>query len=146
MASERGFSLVEMLLSVVIISLLVGLSLPIYRSFTSRNDLDLTTQNVAQMLRRAQTYARGVKGDSQWGVRVSSGSAVLFKGSSYTARDANFDETTAIQAPIAVSGLSDIVFTKLAAVPSATGTIVLSDANINDTRTVIINAEGMVSY
>lgn len=144
--NERGFSLVEMLLSVVIISMLVGLSLPIYRSFQSRNDLDITTQSVAQMMRRAQTYAKAVKGDGQWGVRVASGSAVLFKGASYAGRDVNFDETTTIPLAVSVSGLSDILFSKFTAIPTSTGTITLTDTNINDARTISINAKGMVSY
>lgn len=146
MANERGFSLIEMLLSVTIIGVLVGLSLPVYRSFQSSNDLDLTTQSVAEMLRRAQIYARGMKSDSQWGVRVVAGNAVLFKGASYASRDATFDETMTIAPAVSVGGLTDILFTKLTAAPSTTGNITLTDTNINDTRTITLNAKGMVSY
>lgn len=146
MSNERGFSLIEMLLSVAIISLLVGLSMPVYQSFQQRNDLDLTTQSVAEMLRRAQTYARGVKSDSPWGVRVSAGSAVLFKGTSYATRDTNFDEATTLSPALSVSGLSDIHFSKLTAIPSTTGSVTLTDNTINETRTITINAKGMVSY
>lgn len=146
MRSEGGFSLVEMLLSIVIISMLVGLSLPVYQSFQSRNNLDLTTQTVSQMLRRAQTYARGAKADGQWGVRIVAGSAVLYKGASYASRDANQDETVIIPAPLTAGGLGEINFSKLAAIPNTTGNITLTDANINETRTVTLNAKGMVSY
>lgn len=142
---SHGFTLVEMLLSVAIISILVGTSLPVYVSFQTRGDLEIATQSIADMLRRAQTYTRGVSGDSQWGVAVQSGSATLFKGASFATRDATYDETTVISPNTAVSGLSQVVFTKLTAAPSTTGTITLT-ANTNDVRTITINAKGMVSY
>lgn len=148
MANEKGFSLIEMLLSVGIISVLVGLSLPIYQSFQSRNDLDLTTQSIAEMVRRAQTYARGNKGDGNWGVRIMSGSAVLFKGPDYVSRDPNLDEMTVIPSALTPGGLkdTDILFSKLTGTPSPTGSITLTNTNINDTRTITLNAKGMVSY
>lgn len=145
--NQRGFSLIEMLLSVTIISMLVGLSLPIYQSYQTRNDLVVTTEGIASMLRRAQTYAQGMNGNSQWGVHVQSGSAVLFKGTSYAApRDTAFDESLSIPTTFTISGLSDIVFSKLYALPSATGSITLTNSTNNETRTVTINGKGMVSY
>ncbi|MEK7153508.1 MAG: type II secretion system protein [Patescibacteria group bacterium] len=144
MVDQRGFTLVEALLSVAIIGLLVGMSLPIYQSFQTRNDLDITTQSVADMLRRAQTYARGVSGDSQWGVAIQSGAATLFKGASFAARDAAYDEATIIPSTTNVSGVSEVLFSKLAGAPSTTGSITLTSSN--DTRVVTINAKGMVSY
>lgn len=145
MRAEHGFTLIEMLLSVMIIGMLVSLSLPIYQSFQARNDLDVTTESVANMLRRAQTYARGVQDDSVWSVRIQNGSAVLYKGATYASRDTTYDETTTIPSTFAVAGLSDITFSKLLAVPSTTGNVTLTGTT-NDTRTVTINAEGMVSY
>lgn len=141
----RGFTLVELLLSVGIIALLAGLSAPVYVSFQTRNDLEVTSQSIVEMLRRAQTYARGVNGDSQWGVAIQSSTAILFKGATYATRDATYDETQTISPSTAVSGLSEIVFSKLDATPSTTGTITLT-ANTNDTRTITINGKGMVSY
>jgi len=143
---SRGFTLIELLLSIGIITLLVGMSLPIYASFVSRNDLDLTTQNIVSALRRAQAYARGVRGDSQWGVAVLSGQAVLYKGSTYASRDSNFDETISIPSSITSSGTSDIAFTKLSGSTFVDGSITLTSSASNDTRTISFNAKGMVNY
>jgi prepilin-type N-terminal cleavage/methylation domain-containing protein len=143
--NERGFTLIEMLLSIAIIVMLVGLSLPVYQSFQSRNDLDIATQSIADMLRRAQSYARGVNGDTTWGVHLQSGSATLFKGASYASRATGFDETTVIASTYTVSGVSDVVFSKFSATPSTTGSITLARTT-NDTRTISINGKGMVSY
>jgi prepilin-type N-terminal cleavage/methylation domain-containing protein len=145
--NQRGFTLIEMLLSVGLIAALASLSLPIYASFNNRNDLDISTQTLAGMLRRAETYARNVQGDSSWGVKVQAGSAVLFEGDSYATRDSTADETDNIPTTITIGGtVSEVVFTKFTAAPSATGTITLTHTATNDVRTVTLNAKGMVDY
>lgn len=143
MKAATGFTLIEILLSVAIISIVASLSLPILASFNDRNDLDITTQGIVQAIRRAQTYARGVNGDSQWGLRIQSGSATVFK---VGASDTSYDETTIIPPIITPTGLSEVVFSKLEGAPSQTGTITLTNTNTNETRAITINAEGMVSY
>lgn len=145
MRGQKGFTLIEMLLSVAIIGMLVGLSLPLLQSFQARTDLDVTTEAVANSLRRAQTYARGVSGDSTWSVRIASGAATLYKGSTYASRDSSYDEATTISTTFTVSGLSDVTFSKLSATPSTTGSVIITGTT-NDTRTVTLNAEGMVTY
>ena len=146
-AGEHGFTLIEVLLSVGLIAALAGLSLPIYASFANRNDLDVDTQSLAGMLRRAETYAQTMNGDSNWGVKVQSGSAVLFKGTSYATRDATSDETDAIPTNITIGGsVSEVVFDKFTAAPSTTGTITLTHTATNDVRTITLNAKGMVDY
>jgi prepilin-type N-terminal cleavage/methylation domain-containing protein len=145
MSDQRGFSLVEMLLSVSIITLLGGLSLPLYAGFVNRNDLDLTAQNLASAMRRAQSFARAAKNDSGWGVEVTTGAIVIFKGTSYAGRDTAFDETTVMPDDITPSGMTAITFAELTATPSTNGTATLT-SNTNSIRTVTINAKGMVEY
>lgn len=143
---NNGFTLLEVLLSVTILTMLTGISLPILASLNNRNDLDTTTQTIAMQLRRAQSYARGMKQDSSWGVRVQSGSSTLFKGASYAARDAGYDEQTALPSTIVPSGLGETVFSKLSGTPSATGIVTLTLQTNNEVRTVALNAKGMVAY
>jgi prepilin-type N-terminal cleavage/methylation domain-containing protein len=143
--TRAGFTLIEVLLSVSIITLLAGLSLPVYASFQDRNNLDVTAQSLAIMLRRAQTYARGVAGDSQWGVEIQSTGATLFKGATFAGRTAAFDETTSFPPTLTPSGVSEVIFSTFSAAPSATGNIVLT-VNANNIRTVGINAKGVVDY
>ncbi|MBI5356233.1 type II secretion system protein [Candidatus Collierbacteria bacterium] len=144
MSKKRGFTLLELLLSVAIISLLAGLSLPVYRTLLSKNDLDIAAVTIAQSVRRAQVLSQAVDGDINWGVKIQSGSIVVFKGASYAARDINFDETFDVPTTIGVSGATEIVFAKFTGLPQTTGTVSLSSET--NSRSVTINEKGMVSY
>ena len=144
MKNENGFTLLELLLSVAIISLLAGLSLPVYRTLLSKNDLDISATVTASSLRRAQTLSQAVDGDTTWGIKVQSGNIVIFKGASFATRDTTFDETFDVPTTIGVSGSTEIVFAKFTGLPQTTGTINLSSET--DSKTVTINEKGMVNY
>lgn len=142
--SQRGFTRLELLLSVAIISLLAGLSLPVYRTLLSKNDLDIAATVTASSLKRAQVLSQSVDGDITWGVKVQSGNIIVFKGTSYVARDASYDENFDLVTSIAPSGTTEYVFSKLSGLPQAIGTVILTTES--DTRTVTINEKGMVDY
>ena len=141
---KQGFTLLELLLSVALISILAGLSLPVYRTLMMKNDLDIAAVTIAQSLRRAQVLSQAVDGNTTWGIKVQSGSIVLFKGASFAARDQNFDETFDVPTTINASGASEIVFTKFTGFPQTTGTINLSTES--DDRSVVINEKGTINY
>lgn len=143
--NQSGFTLLEVLLSITIIAILVGVSLPVYETYARRNDLDITAQGTAAMLRRAATYARAVNDDSVWSVRIEATKLTLFQGTNFAIRDTANDEIIQIPASIVPSGLSEVQFAKLSAAPNTTGAITLTSST-NDTRTVTINAKGSVDY
>ncbi len=145
MNKTAGFTLLEMLLSVAIISMLVGMSVPVYESFVRRNDLDLIAQQLASVIRRAETYARAVAYDNAWSVEITSTTITLFQGTSYATRNTAYDESVTIPASVTPSGLSEIQFAKFSASPNTTGSITLTSTT-NSTRTVTVNAKGMVDY
>jgi prepilin-type N-terminal cleavage/methylation domain-containing protein len=145
MRHMAGFTLLEVLLSVLIISLLAGIGAPIYETFVRRNDLDITTQSVADAIRRAETYARGNNGDSVWSVEFQPTVVTLFKGTTFSGRDTSYDETISLPGSISFAGLSEIQFAKLSGAPNNTGTLTYISTT-NDTRVITVNAKGMVAY
>ena len=137
--------MLEVLLSVSLIALLAGISIPIYLSFQVRNDLDIAAVTVAQTARRAEMLAQAVDGDMSWGIKIQSGSIVLFKGISYAARDPSFDEVFDMPTSITPSGVGEIVCAKFSGLPQTIGTVTLT-SNANENRVITINAKGTISY
>lgn len=145
MREQHGFTLVEMLLSVSIIVLLVGVSLPVYFNAQTRNDTVTTAETIADALRRAQTYARGVGSDNTWGVNFQSKSATVFQGASYAARVTAYDETLTIPSDMTIGYNGDVVFAEMTGLPSLALSVGLTSSN-GETATVTMNAKGMVDY
>src|SRR3989344_8203700 len=136
-SSSKGFTLLEVILSLAIVAILTGLSLPVYRTLMTKNDLDIATVTVVQSLRRAQTLSQAVDGDTNWGVKVQSGGITVFKGTSYAARDATYDETFVIPDTITTGGVTETVYSKLFGAPQTTGTVTLSTDE--DLASIILN-------
>lgn len=144
MKTSRGFSLLELLLSVALIGVIAAFSIPVYLNMQVKNDLDIAAVTVSQTLRRAQVLSQAVEGDISWGVKIQTGSITLFKGTSYAARDSSFDETFSINANLSSSGVLEEVYTKFYGMPGTAGSITLSSPN--DSRIITINAKGMIDY
>jgi prepilin-type N-terminal cleavage/methylation domain-containing protein len=145
MKSPQGFTLIEMVLSMACITIIAGMSIPAYNSFQIKNDLDTAATSLATSLRRAQVLAQSGSGDSMWGVYTATGSILIYKGSSYVARDTSKDETTTISPAIIISGLKEVSFGKMWGLPTTIGTTTLTSLS-NDIRAITINQKGMVDY
>lgn len=140
----KGFTLLELLLSVATVVTLAAFSVPVYSSFQTQNDLDLAVVTTAQSLRRAQVLSQAVDGDSSWGVKIQNGSLTVFKGNSFVGRDSNYDETFNLSA-VSPSGVSEVVFNKLSGTAQITGGITLTSVD-GSAKTLTINNKGMVDY
>lgn len=143
--NQNGFTLVELLLSVALLAIILLLGSPISYNIYLRNDLDITASNIVQANRRAQALSQAHSGDSSWGVYIQSGSITIYKGTSYSARDTDFDEITEVSNALTPSGVQEILYSKFDGEPQTTGSIILTSSN-NETRTITIAEKGMVSY
>jgi hypothetical protein len=121
------------------------MTIPSYNVLQVRNDLDVATISMVGSLRRAGTLSQVGSGDSVWGVYTATGSILIYKGASYSSRDANYDETTTISPTIVISGLNDISFSKMYGIPNKTGTTTFTSIR-NQIRNVTINQKGVVDY
>lgn len=142
---QRGFTLIEMILSVAAISVLAYFTVPMMQSFQIRDDLDVAAGIAVQSFRRAETLALASEGDSTWGVAIATGTVTIFKGSSYASRDANYDEVFTTSAAIGPSGLTQVTFVRGSGSPSASGTTTLTSTT-GETRDIVLNTQGMVSF
>lgn len=142
----RSFSLIEILIVVAVLLFLVILTVPFGINFYQTQQLDATSDEVVQALRRAQLKAMSAEADSSFGVYLGSGQVgrySLFRGASYaTKTDEEIFDCADI---ISFNGASEVVFAKLTGVlliPS-TATIILSVGN--NSRTITINTAGRIN-
>jgi len=142
----KGLTLFEILIVIGIIAILLSLTLPLGLDFYRSQQLETQSQGVIQALRRAQLKAMSVESDSAFGVHLTDDNYTLFKlskGEIYATRDANFDEVFDLPMIITVSGLNEVVFSKLEGKPNITGDIIVSsDGN---TATININELGRIN-
>jgi len=144
MITKRGFTFIELLIVIAIITVLLGLSVPVGINFYRKQQLDTVTNGIVQALRRAQLKAMS-QADYSFGVYVDNGYAgeyILFRGDSYGASDDQ--ESFNVPSSFSFSGLSEIVFSELKGIPSATGSIVFTSGN--NIGTIYINEFGKISY
>lgn len=142
---SQGFTLIEMLLSIALITAITSVGVPIYQSFQSRNELDVASFTITQTLRRAQILSQSVEGDASWGVAIQDPKVILFKGSSFASRDATYDEESIALHSSTSSGLEEVVFTKFMGLPQVVGTITLTSNN-QEVRSITINEKGSIEY
>ena len=141
--SDKGFTLIEVILSIGIISLIGAFSVPVYRSLQTNNDFNIVVDESVSSLRRAQALSRSMQEDSSWGVNFDD-SITIFLGSSYASRDQDYDEIFDKPDSITFSGNTEFVFDKLSGDPVSTGS--LSVDGLTSSTTISINEEGSVIY
>lgn len=135
---RSGFALLEVLLVIAILGMIGGFSVPMYRDFQIRSDLDSSTEQVTQGLAKARLMAQSGEQDSAWGFYIPAG--ILFKGDSYESRDEQYDETYPMPSTITSSGPTEVSYSKLIGAPSETGSIVLTTIN-TEQRTILIEVK-----
>ena len=143
MKKQSGFTLVEMMLTIALVSYVGLISVLFYSGFYLRNATVNAAKDIAFSLRQAQLYSISGRQGSSWGVAFTGDAIVLFKGVSYATRDAAFDESHGIPSTLAISGFTETVFSRMTGYPNATSTIGIAGAGSE--KTITINAQGIVS-
>jgi prepilin-type N-terminal cleavage/methylation domain-containing protein len=134
----RGFTMIEVLLVIGIIGAVTSVSIPMYRDYQVRSDLNIATEQATQGLSRARILAQSGKDDTQWGFYVPNGT--LYKGSSYATRVQAYDEVYPMPSTITTTGLLEVSYSRVEGAPSSTGTVLLT-ALTGDQRSIVISID-----
>jgi type II secretory pathway pseudopilin PulG len=142
-----GFTAIELILVIALISSSLAIVSPIYFSSKTKNDLRLSSEVLVDSLRRAQNLSMAVSDDSSWGVKIddSVGMVTIFKGDSYSTREDVLDEEVCLSSNIYFSGTNEIVFSKFYGRPSFVGELSLRSRD-GQFLFISINKLGVVSY
>ncbi|MEI7452453.1 MAG: DUF2341 domain-containing protein [Candidatus Falkowbacteria bacterium] len=142
----RGFSLVEMLIVVAIVSILAAASLPVYSNFYGRAQLNEGSLAITQALRQARESSFVRYNNSNYGVKFLSNSYVLYTGTSYASRTTSSDLTYSLDKSLSITTTlsnSEVNFSKGLGKPNTSGTITLTNVTLGD-KVVSVNSSGLI--
>lgn len=137
--ASRGFTIIELLIAVFIISTLGVMSISFYSRFLTQNTVDNTTNTIVQSLRKAQIYSMSGKQNGVWGVKYTSSPNKI---TLYLTGNSAFDESFTVNSNITITGFFNISFAKASGSPNTEATIVI--LGNNNSKTITINSQGGV--
>lgn len=143
---NRGFTIAELLISIAIVSLLSGISMVAFSSFSQKQSLDVAASTVAAMLRDARAQTIASVGGSQYGVSIEDDRFVLFQGSTYSPSATTSTAVYFGSRVAASSTASTFVFERVTGDASASGMIevyLVSDPSVK--KFVVVQGTGLVS-
>lgn len=144
-----GFTLIEVMLSIGIIALLAGISIPSANLFLSRNEVGVESVKIADSLRRARGQAMAGQEDSAWGVHFTATQYTVFKGASYSSSDPlnDYSDMPGVLTLGAITingGGSNIIFNRIKGDTSTYGTTTVQN-DAGDSKTIVVNQEGTIN-
>lgn len=144
MTLRRAFTVLEVTVIMAILAIAAGLAIPAYRRHQIRNDLAITAEQIVQAIGRAQLLSQTGEEEDSWGFHVATGT--LYRGTAYSARDTDYDETYTFPSTVATSGLSEVFFSRIFGLPSATGSIILTTFTGEQRKIdITINTQGIAT-
>jgi prepilin-type N-terminal cleavage/methylation domain-containing protein len=148
--TERGVSLIEIMLVIAIIVVLSAITLPIQNSVLTSNYLTDGTSNIQSALRTASLQARlssqGL-GAGVWIGKTESGEpdVVFYRGDNYLSRNVEFDKSVDVAGSLIVTATpaNDIIFQK------NTGAVnhdtIIKIKSVSGERILKVNSLGIVT-
>jgi len=122
---SRGFTMIEILLVIALISVVSGLGLRLPYLFAPEQMHEADMFAVVTAMYRAQTLAAAGRDDNDWGVRVSADDVTVFRGESYDERDETVDELLTLESDIVLTGAEEVLFRKGSGTPAEAATVSL---------------------
>ncbi len=143
-SKREAFTLIEVLISLTLTALLARAGIPLvmdsYRTYLLASEV----RTAVSIMRRAESFAMSNQGQSAHGVRILADQFLLFRGASYASRTQAYDEAFPRLSGITISGPDEVVFASVSGLPSATGTIGLS--NGPKSANITVNSQGSISF
>jgi len=146
---EKGFTIVELLVTIGIVVIVSALAIPLYGRWQIDNQAEFARNNIFQFLHLARSRAQAGHHDVRHGVYIngSAKQAVYYEGAEYANRASQYDRVFSYADTIDISTTmagDEISFRQGSGRPIATGTISIVDLNSPNSYTIFINATGVI--
>lgn len=142
---QKGFTLVEVLLVIAIMSIIVTVSLSSWQSFSDSTNLGNTAKMIETKIKLAKSYSLSALNDVNYGVHLEVGSVTIFPAdAAYVLNDPDnqvFALTDGVEIYDGVG--NDIIFSRLTGITANPGNIGIRIINRpSKTKTITINSQG----
>ncbi len=141
---KQGFTLIELIVVISIITILSAVTVPLYSYFQTFTVLGSAKHEVLQNIRLTQVKAQSGENNSAFGVYFDTNQYTLYQGDTYLTRNQSQDIIYGLSDNIGFSGFTEVNFSIKTGLPSATGTLTLTNTINNATETIIFNSMGLV--
>ncbi len=154
----RGFTLVELVITIAIGVILVVTAVPLYSNLQVSTQLNEQSAMIVQTLRAAREQAVAGYNNSASGVYILINPAgadsyvSYYQGPSYAARNSAYDQTKTMEPPLSFQNVSfittstniDINFSKSTGVPNNIGSFLIVHS-VSGQRSIAVNRYGAIS-
>ena len=143
MQDTRGFSLVEIVVVVGIISLLGSVSVATYIAYRDQADFTSTHTSLLQLIESARHQARTGVADTSWSLELESDRITLFAGTDYATRDDSLDHVLLLPPDTTLTGPDTVTFLQVTGYPDPPASYELQSGD--DNVEITINTYGTVN-
>jgi prepilin-type N-terminal cleavage/methylation domain-containing protein len=152
---QRGVTMVEVLLVIVILTILAAMSFSSYRTWQKQILLINTRDEIKSALARAQQLATAASGNAAWGLHLATSTYTVFPGSFYNETDPDnktwvLNGVEIVDSYITFSDgaggyTSDVVFSKFDGETYNTGTVeIIIASQPSFSKTVTVQSPGQI--
>ena len=143
---NKGVTLIELLIAIAIITLMSAAAIPIYGNLQVSSQINENSTLIIQTIRTARQNSISRVNNLGHGVRFFSNSFVMYQGTDYGTRQAQYDREIPLDSSLAITTNltnDEVNFSRSTGVPSEAGEVTLSH-DLGDVKTIIINKFGAI--
>lgn len=147
---NKGYSLIEVLVVIGLLTLFAGLTVSTFVSFSNYQSIDKDIDVIVSYIDKARNQTINAKDDDQYGIKFASTTVTLFRGTSYIAGSST-NQVYTVSNKVSLSslqltgGVTSFYFLPISGKPSATGTISYTLTNsASTTKTITVYGSGLI--
>jgi len=146
LVNSRGFTILELIISIAIVVLIMSVGSISFFSTKNKARLDAGVDGMISKMSQARSDALAGKSGTDYGIKFGTSSYTYFSGSTYSVGN-NTNILTQLGNNYRIGGTVGtssglIIFYRLTGLPSATGTVTVTDTSTSLFETVTIGTQG----